>query len=375
MYKHFIQVHIADIHFGCVDPETELNILTEQFLNPISRITFNVLAIDGDLFDRRFAANNAAISCAIEFVNRCAMLCRMRDAALIIISGTESHDAGQLSLFYDLASTTGCNIHIVEHIQFVYVKGVKILCIPEEYRKGSAYYENFLKDTYDFCFLHGTLVGGVPGATQEVLDSSREPIFSIDSFSGCKGPVIAGHVHTAMCLNSHMYYLSSPMRYRFGEEAEKGYGIVITDMDTYRYTYQFMPIQSFYYNTIDIGALNTTDPNLIIQELERMTSDGITHVRLNCNGLKDYQIEILSKYIRENNKGSIKLQNASIKRSSDGSFISDTPDAEEVEKLDKLKFILDANIDSLTKFVMYLNYNEGSTYITVEDLKKILYDN
>lgn len=375
MYNQFIQVHIADIHFGCIDPETELKILTEQFLEPISRTSFNVLAIDGDLFDRRFSANHPAIYCAIEFVNRCAMLCKMRGATLIILNGTESHDAGQLSLFQDLSSTTGCDIVIVEHIQFVYVKGVKILCIPEEYRKGSAYYENFLKETYDFCFLHGTLVGGVPMATEEKLDSSREPIFSINSFSGCKGPIIAGHVHNAMCLNSHMYYVSSPIRYKFGEEATKGYSFVITDMDTYRYLYQFMPIQSFYYNTIDINALSSTDPNIMIKELEQMTADGITHIRLNCTGLADYQIAVLSKYIRENNKTNIKLQTTSKRNQDNGSFIDSTPDQDEVDKLDKLKFILDDRIDGITKFVMYLNYNEGSSYITVDRLKKILSDN
>ena len=372
--NYITQIHIADIHFGCVDPVEELRILTEQFLNPISRIVFDILAIDGDLFDRRFSANHPAIGCAIELVNRCAILCKIRGATLILISGTESHDAGQLSLFYDLANTTGCDIRIVEHIDFVFTHGLKILCIPEEYGKGAAYYEEFLKQSYDTVFMHGTLVGGVPGASKEDLNAKREPIFSIDSFSSCKGPIISGHVHTAMCLQQHMYYLSSPIRWRFGEEQEKGYAIVILDKNTYWYQYQFMPIQSYKYITIDINQLSSTDPNEIIKQLEEMQRNGIDWIRLNCAGLYDYQIAILSKYIRENINSHIKLMNANVGINQNGELISTHPDVEEVQKLDYLKFLLDDKIDGITKFVMYLNYNEGDSYMTVERLKKLLSD-
>lgn len=373
MANQIIQVHIADIHFGCVDPYEELNILTKQFIEPISRISFHILAIDGDLFDRRFSANHPAISCAIEFVNRCAMLCKMRNAALILLYGTESHDAGQLSIFNDLKNTVGCEVYIIDHISFVYTHGLKILCIPEEYGKGKQYYEEFLKQTYDTVFMHGTLVGGIPGATKEDLDARREPIFSIDSFSGCKGPIISGHVHTAMCLQQHMYYLSSPIRWRFGEEQEKGYAIVILDKSTYRYMYQFQPIQSYKYVTIDVSTLSTKDPNEIIQVLQNMQiSEHIDWIRLNCNGLLPYQIEILSKYIRENKNSNIKLLNANAGMSSNGEIIATQPTQDQIDALDKMKFLLDDKLDDMVKFVMFLNMNEGSSYITVDLLKKIL---
>mgnify|MGYP002800896790 CR=1 FL=1 len=137
MVPYTTMIHIADIHFGCVDPMAELEILKTQFLTPISRIVFDILAIDGDLFDRRFSANHPAITAAIEFVNRCAMLCVMRGATLVLISGTESHDAGQLSLFYNMRDLfSNLDIRIVEKTQFIETHRLKILCIPEEYGKG-----------------------------------------------------------------------------------------------------------------------------------------------------------------------------------------------------------------------------------------------
>ena len=68
--NHVLEIHIADIHFGCVDPATEYNILKEQFLDPISKLDFDILSIDGDIFDRKFMANSDAVYYAIEFVKR-----------------------------------------------------------------------------------------------------------------------------------------------------------------------------------------------------------------------------------------------------------------------------------------------------------------
>ena len=75
-YKGYVtEVHIADIHFGCIDPETEYNILMEQFINRIALIDFDILSIDGDLFDKKFLANSQAVYYAIQFMNECVSLC------------------------------------------------------------------------------------------------------------------------------------------------------------------------------------------------------------------------------------------------------------------------------------------------------------
>lgn len=371
-YKQMIQVHIADLHFGAIDPVEEFKLLNEQFLIPISRISFSILSINGDIFDRRYPASHPAITTAIEFINRCAMLCKMRNAALILISGTDSHDAGQLSLFSDLHNTTGAEIYIVEHIQFIHTHGVKILCIPEEYNKGAAYYDNFLKESYDFCFMHGTLVGGVPMATEENLDSKREPVFSLDCFSGCKGPIIAGHVHTAMCLNSYMYYCSSPMRWRFGEEQEKGYGILVTDLDTFSHHYEFMPIKSFTYTTISIEDIDTNDIEKMMIYIQNLLNSGIDHLRIICNGAPEYQVKILQEAIRSN-KAMERVKLSSTRTQKQGLFSSEKAEETDLsEDMKKLKFILDSDIDNFMKFVLFLNLNEGSEFMTVERLKAIL---
>ena len=364
--NHVLEVHIADIHFGCVDPATEYNILKEQFLDPISKLDFDILSIDGDIFDRKFMANSDAVYYAIEFVKRCKELCEMKFATLIIIAGTESHDCGQIRIFNE-PDDASVDIRIVENAQFVYAQGLRILCLPEEYNKGKDYYENLLYDSgmYDTAFVHGTMVGSVFGANREDLDSKKYPVFSLQNFTNCKGPIICGHVHKAMCLNGYMYYCSNPVRYKFGEEEEKGFLIVLHDKVMSKHVTNFIPIKSFRYDTIDINTLQYNDPNNIIQYLNELLANGIDNIRIDFSNLNN---EVCQKVIEEYYAN---YKNVSIKR-----YINKDPQVNTTEeiknKYSDLDFLLDPAMDPLSKFVSFINHNKGEEFITVQKLKSIL---
>ena len=123
-------ISIADIHFGAVDFAYMLNNLNTQFINRISPLDFDILAICGDLFDSKFMANNPIIGSAITFIDSLVNLCIQKNATLILLDGTQSHDNGQLNLFYHYLSNPSLDMRIVEQIKFEYVKGLRILCIP-----------------------------------------------------------------------------------------------------------------------------------------------------------------------------------------------------------------------------------------------------
>lgn len=360
------EIHIADIHFGSIDPSKQFNILKDQFLDKISIIDFDILSIDGDIFDKKFMANSDAVFYALEFVRLCTILCVQKRATMIIISGTESHDAGQLKLFYGYKDQQDLDIRIVERAQFEYVQGLKILCIPEEYGKGEEYYRAVLDEIYDTAFVHGTVVGSVYGASKENLDSSKYPVFSIESFDGCKGPIICGHVHKAMCLNGYIYYCSNPIRYKFGEEEEKGFDIVLHDLHTNSHLLSFIPIQSFRYDTIDIKTLNTTDPNIIIQYLDKLLAQGIDNIRIDFSELNEPTIQkIIEQYYLNN-------PNVSIKRYIEKNMPQVNTTADIEAKYSDLDFLLDPSLDSYTKFVHFINHNMGKQFITVDKLKSVL---
>ena len=360
------EVHIADIHFGAIDPIKQYNILQEQFLNNISSIDFDILSIDGDIFDKKFMANSDAVYYAIEFVRNCVELCRLRNATLIIISGTESHDAGQLKLFYGYTEDESVDVRIIEKLSFTTAQGLKILCVPEEYGKGEEYYRDKLNDIYDTAFVHGTVVGSVYGASKEDLGSNKYPVFSIDSFGGCRGPIMCGHVHKALCMNGYIYYCSNPIRYKFGEEEEKGFCILLHNRFDNSHYMNFIPIKSFRYDTINIKSLEYSDPNSVIKHLDGLLASGIDNIRIDFSDLNEPTIQKIIEQYYENNPS------ISIKRYTEKNIPQVNTTADIEEKYSDLNFLLDPNIDSYTKFVNFINHNEGTQFITVEKLKSIL---
>lgn len=360
------EVHIADIHFGAIDPIKQYNILQEQFLNNISSIDFDILSIDGDIFDKKFMANSDAVYYAIEFVRNCVELCRLRNATLIIISGTESHDARQLKLFYGYTEDESVDVRIIEKLSFITAQGLKILCVPEEYGKGEEYYRDKLNDIYDTAFVHGTVVGSVYGASKEDLGSNKYPVFSIDSFGGCRGPIMCGHVHKALCMNGYIYYCSNPIRYKFGEEEEKGFCILLHNRFDNSHYMNFIPIKSFRYDTINIKSLEYSDPNSVIKNLDGLLASGIDNIRIDFSDLNEPTIQKIIEQYYENNPS------ISIKRYTEKNIPQVNTTADIEEKYSDLNFLLDPNIDSYTKFVNFINHNEGTQFITVEKLKSIL---
>lgn len=360
------EVHIADIHFGSIDPAKQYNILNEQFLQKIALIDFDILSIDGDIFDKKFMANSLAVMYAMEFVRQCVELCVMKCATLFIIAGTESHDASQLKLFYGYKEDQRLDIRIVENARMEYAQGLKILCIPEEYGKGEEYYRNLLLEYCDTVFMHGTVVGSVYGANKENLDSPKYPVFALESFAVCRGPIICGHVHKAMCLNGYIYYCSNPIRYRFGEEEDKGFIIMLHDKATCAHSMNFIPIESFRYDTIDIRQLEYSDPNAAIQYLDNLLTAGVDNIRIDFSNLNEPATQkIIEQYYTNN-------PNVAIKRYVNKDVPSVNTTEEIKNKYSDLDFLLDPTIDSYTKFVNFINHNMGSQYITIEKLKSVL---
>ena len=359
-----LQVHIADIHFGSIDPSVTYSILTEQFIKPISMINFDLLCIDGDLFDKKFLASSPAVDYANRFINDLANLCSIKGATMILLGGTKSHDADQLSMFYGYMQSDAVDFRVVEHLGFEYVKGYKILCIPEEYGRPQNDYVNAFCEVYDLCILHGTVVGSVYGANKYVLESRKAPVFSLDCFGSCRGPVIAGHVHKAACYGGNTYYVSNPIRYKFGEEEDKGYAIVV--QGPYGHYYKFMEIESFQYHTVNLSSIVYNDPSDVVRYLNNLKLAGVDYIRLNVD-INDQQTQQLVE------KAYLADKRITIKRYTETSHsVEDIVEETGNSKYSEFGFLFDNNTDGYTKFVNFINYNEGKPIITVDQLKKLL---
>ena len=82
------EIHIADIHFGAIDPKLQYNILKEQFIDKIVNVPFDILSINGDLFDHKFMSNSDVIMYACLFINNLVEICKNKNATFVMIAGT-----------------------------------------------------------------------------------------------------------------------------------------------------------------------------------------------------------------------------------------------------------------------------------------------
>lgn len=362
-------ISIADLHFGVMNPKFQYETLTRDFTDKIKMLKFDVLAICGDLFDLKMMSNNPAISYAIQFIDDLVRVCSGCGASLILLEGTQSHDNGQLSLFYHYITNPYIDIRIVEQIQFEMVQGLRILCIPEKYDITEEEYKTFLYESggYDLCLLHGTFRGSFHNTEVATLHTNHAPIFCMDNFINCAGPILMGHYHIAGCYEEYAYYNGSALRFRFGEEQDKGFLITAYDEYSRRHYTELIPIRSHSYITINVDPLVTEDPKKIIEYIKNeMETKHIDYIRVQFNNMTE-NMTIVRNYFRT--YGNVKLQEMT-KRDNQLQEI----DQEILQQNIEYSYIIDEKINDYDKFVMYVNQNEGYDFITVEELIKLLED-
>ena len=365
--KLFKIVTISDIHFGSLDPAYTYEILQKQFLNSINNINFDICAICGDLFEAKYMSNNPIISYTLTFIDELIQICQSKNAALVLLDGTGSHDSGQLRLFYHYLSNPSIDIHIIENIQFEYIKGLRVLCIPERYGIPEEQYRKILFDSgyYDMCFLHGTFRGSFKGSDIATLRSTQAPIFSLASFTNCGGPILMGHYHISGCYEGYAYYNGSPLRWEHGQEQEKGFLITIYNKDTrYHYT-QLIPIKSYSYITLNINDIISQDPKEIIKYvLHYKEMYNIDYIRLIFNNYNE-NMNVVKNYFRTNQYVTLEeLKHQEKQLNEINKSI--------IEQNEQYAYVTDNKIDDYSKFVMYMNYNEGREFITVDEFLKFL---
>lgn len=358
-----VEVHIADTHFAAFDPKKQFDILNEQFLIPISRLpVIDIISVNGDLFDHKVMANSEGAMYASLFVDRLVSLAIQKNATLVLLHGTYSHDANQLKLYYHYLNNPNIDIRIVTNVQFEIIKGAKILCIPELYGLDETVYRQFLfgSGLYDSVFIHGTIKGAVP---KDEVGNGR--LFTIEDFINCSGPIIAGHVHTPGCFNGYFYYCGCPYRWRFGEEQDKGFILLVHDLDSGYHYVDFQKIESFRYDTIFIDQLINNDPKIIIDYINDLKqSRGIDFIKVRFRTpVSGANKTVISNYFRNVNDTIIEFL--------------DVQEEQKIKMDNQIRnseydFITNDKYSDLEKFVMYVNHEEKDQFITVEQLKALL---
>lgn len=361
-----MQAHISDLHFGKIDPKVEFNILKEQFIDRIKDLPLDCISIDGDFFDRLFMSNTDTTLYANLFFKELYNVCKNNakrgiHTVLILILGTKNHDADQLRLFYPYLEDKEVDLRIVETIQFQYINGCRVLCIPELYNVTDDEYSKVLYESgaYDMVFMHGSIEGAI---YDNKMGESK--IFSPSDFSCCMGPVVAGHVHTGPAVHGFCYYNGSPIRWNFGEEETKGFQLVLYDMDTRYYYIHKEPVHSFRYDTISIDDIIMTDPQKVISYINDLREkEGIDYIRLKCVSNYDTQdaLNIIKEYYRTDK--TVKFKFDKEMSPDEKSF-----DQHTVEMYDKYSYLFDKSMSTYEIFARFINDNQSDIIVTADDI-------
>ncbi len=361
-----MQAHISDLHFGKIDPKVEFNILKEQFIDRIKDLPLDCISIDGDFFDRLFMSNTDTTLYANLFFKELYNVCKNNakrgiHTVLILILGTKNHDADQLRLFYPYLEDKEVDLRIVETIQFQYINGCRVLCIPELYNVTDDEYSKVLYESgaYDMVFMHGSIEGAI---YDNKMGESK--IFSPSDFSCCMGPVVAGHVHTGPAVHGFCYYNGSPIRWNFGEEETKGFQLVLYDMDTRYYYIHKEPVHSFRYDTISIDDIIMTDPKKVISYINDLREkEGIDYIRLKCVSNYDTQdaLNIIKEYYRTDK--TVKFKFDKEMSPDEKSF-----DQQTVEMYDKYSYLFDKSMSTYEIFARFINDNQSDIIVTADDI-------
>ena len=162
----FISVHIADLHFAAFDPARQYRILKEQFINNIVQLPrLDLISVNGDIFDHKLMGNSDSIYYASILIDELVNIAREKNATLLLLHGTYSHDADQLKLFYHYMDDPTVDVRVVTQIKFEQIKNCRVLCIPELYGISDEYYDEVLHYSgyYDLAVIHDE----VPQSVQE----------------------------------------------------------------------------------------------------------------------------------------------------------------------------------------------------------------
>ena len=200
---------------------------------------------------------------------------------------------------------------------------------------------------------------------KENLDSPKSPVFDINSFARCNGPILCGHVHVQGCFQNHIYYSGSPLRWKFGEEQEKGFLVLLYDKPTHQYSVQFQPVKSFRYDTINLDEMINADPKTIINHIMNLKNSGIDFIKVRFKNATTSTDAVKQYFSTKNHNIIIDVQ--------DSGFIESMKENQKNNnKFAKYDYIFDPNLSEYEIFAKYVNQSKGEEFITYDELIKIL---
>ena len=188
---------------------------------------FKGVVLTGDYFDHLLSLGSKVAQGAINTIVDLAKRCKAADLYLIIIKGTEYHEAGQLAAFEELFAGEP-KFFLIDSVCEIDFAGKKTLCVPEEYPTDiESFYQPFFSKKYDLILGHGFFDANCFDINDGETSVPQMPIFSSEQFCEMAPLTIFGHDHGHKVIKSKkssgvIVYNGSFGRYCHGQEDTKG---------------------------------------------------------------------------------------------------------------------------------------------------------
>lgn len=388
---------IADLHIGSIkDINYFYNTTTDIIDNEIMTKKTDLVVFLGDYFDKLFKNNEDFTALAINIMSYLVLACLRSKTKIRMIYGTESHEMNQYRLFNFHLLAKNIDMKIIETVTEEEIDGKKILYIPEEYidDKHKHYRKYLYSDKhYDFIFGHGVIEDGMPEAVSYTNNKStkekRVPHFKSGEFAPIADITVFGHYHQYNHICDHVYYLGSLFRDSFGEEIDKGYGVisdtrddvcnsvfpVVEKLHASNYTFEFHK-NTKAYDLITITYSPTssiyTSEAAFITELKNIKNEHKDLFKDGSNGRIRLKFQVpsnVSQQFRDTIK-SVLFDEKNISTTIKEIDNESTKDSEEDEDSED-DFILDVSLPIIDKIYQYAEKNYERK-ITMEKLNNYL---
>jgi len=230
MYRDRLRIsaHIADIHIGVhtITAEEIKYQLYERFIKPLSELAIlDLITVNGDVSHLSLSFNSKLAEVYIWFFDSIVSIAKKKNAAIIVVQGTLSHEYDQLDNVKVYQSSV--EMYFASEPMVVETKGMRIYCLPDIHIKNkedeSKLY-SFPDGHFDMVLGHGSIT-----ETQFIKQESEHAISKNIVYESkqlvriCKGPILFGHIHSPMKFLGRIFYINSFTRYIHGEEADKGW--------------------------------------------------------------------------------------------------------------------------------------------------------
>lgn len=313
-------VFIADIHFGpSKDNENIYRSLVECVYPYIQSHFVDLIVIGGDDTDDRMSLDQSATRYYLQFWRDITSFKRPDGSPVPVraISGTESHQKGQLQSLQFLIGDPNVDLKTYETVGVENFDGCKILYVPEEsvYNKYEYYKDTvFSNQKFDLVFGHGMFdfIGNNGWGDLQERSLKGSPIWNESDFKNVKGGVYFGHIHIAQNHKNRIYYSGSLTRFCQGEDPMKGFLSINYDTESHNHAVDFIPNPiAPRLCTISIENNETRPVDEIVSNLvamrEKMCASEL-RVMVDKHLIDLSKLQILRKYFQNNRELGIRIE-------------------------------------------------------------------